>query len=248
MVETKVEPLESNIIKNEGHANQLHNWLKEDGSDGRLRLLYRGSQDGLSNQTFHSKCDNKGCTLSVIEKSDGYVFGGYSNTPWKSTGSYQVANKAFLFTLSGGDIASPCKMKLKIDNDSREVRCLSRYGPVFGRCNDLQVEGSNVHLNMGVSYESGPSEQLPRINTIKEMEVFQVTGKSSASKRKKQTKRKMAKEKPIKRFSEDVNAAKLTPNRSLSYKPNRRYFSLKGASKMSIILSLLLQVATQKMP
>ena len=58
---------DSNIIKDETQATKLNDWLKEDGSDGKLRLLYRSSRDGRSDNTFHSKCDDKGCTLTVIE-------------------------------------------------------------------------------------------------------------------------------------------------------------------------------------
>ena len=57
----------SNITKDEGHANQLHNWLKEDGSDGEFGLVYRSSRDSLSGVCFYSKCDNQGRTLTIIE-------------------------------------------------------------------------------------------------------------------------------------------------------------------------------------
>mmetsp|Transcript_43239 Transcript_43239/g.90853 ORF Transcript_43239/g.90853 Transcript_43239/m.90853 type:complete len:233 (-) Transcript_43239:515-1213(-) len=68
-----VEMPDSNIIKDESHVTQLHDWLMEDGSDGAFSLLYRSSRDGLSSTSFHSKCDNKGCTLTVIETTDGHV-------------------------------------------------------------------------------------------------------------------------------------------------------------------------------
>ena len=80
-----VELPDSNIINNNGHWEILHDWLKEDGSDGEFSLLYRGTRDGLSGSAFHSNCDNKGCTLTIIETTDGKVFGGYSNTPWSSS-------------------------------------------------------------------------------------------------------------------------------------------------------------------
>jgi hypothetical protein len=63
---------DSNIIKDEGHCRILHDWLKEDDSDGELSLLDRGSRDGLSNEAFHLKCGDKGCTLTIIETTDGH--------------------------------------------------------------------------------------------------------------------------------------------------------------------------------
>lgn len=80
----KMKTLDSSIIKKGSHVELLHNWLKEDTLDGDFQLLYRSSQDGQSNAAFHSKCDSKGCTLTIIQTTDGLVVGGYSNTPWDS--------------------------------------------------------------------------------------------------------------------------------------------------------------------
>ena len=67
------------IITNFSLASLLHDWLREDGSDGEFHLLYCSSWDGLSGEKFQSKCDNKGCTLSMIEATDDLTVGGYSN-------------------------------------------------------------------------------------------------------------------------------------------------------------------------
>jgi hypothetical protein len=172
----KVEMHDSTIIKDGRHCIMLHDWLKEDDSDGDFTLLYRGSRDDrLSSQAFHSKCDNKGCTLTLIETTCGTVIGGYTNTSWSSSGGWSRANKAFLFALSGSSISSPFKMKLKNEQKQCAIYNYSSYGPTFGAGHDLKVEGSNVHVfNPGSSYHT---EQLPsRSFTIKEMEVFQVSG------------------------------------------------------------------------
>ena len=92
---------DSVIVKDNDHVAQLHDWLNDEGSDGKFELLYRSTRDGLSASAFHSKCDNQGCTLTIIETTGGFVVVGYSNTPWKSNGGCHVANKAFLFVLSG---------------------------------------------------------------------------------------------------------------------------------------------------
>ena len=108
---------DSTIIKDAGDCVMLHEWLEENGPDGEFSLLYRGTRDGITNDAFHFRCDSVGCTLTVIETTCGKVFGGYSNTAWSSTRGYKGANQAFLFALSGGGISSPCKMKLKDEND-----------------------------------------------------------------------------------------------------------------------------------
>ena len=44
-------------------------------------LCYRASSHGRSASTFHSRCDGKPHTVTIIRKSS-YVFGGYTDIPW----------------------------------------------------------------------------------------------------------------------------------------------------------------------
>jgi len=172
---------DSNIIKQYSDVKILHDWLKEDGSNGDLNLLYRSSRDGLTAQDFHNKCDNKGRTIVIIQTTEGGVIGGYTNTAWKGSQScYGFANKAFLFALSGFGLTSPCKMKLKNASRQYAIYNHSSCGPAFGRY-DFTVNNSKVHLGIGGAYERGPSKQLTRGKSydIKEMEVFQVTDNPS---------------------------------------------------------------------
>ena len=41
-------------------------------------LLFRKSRDGSTPMDFHNKCDNKGFTITFIETTNGYKFGGYT--------------------------------------------------------------------------------------------------------------------------------------------------------------------------
>ncbi|KAL7494177.1 hypothetical protein ACHAWT_002900 [Skeletonema menzelii] len=194
----------SNIIKKPSHFDTIHQWLKEDGSDGDLKLIYRTSRDGLSNQMFHNECDNVGPTCIVLETDEGHVLGGYSNTPWQSSGGYMTADKAFLFALHGFGITSPIKMKL---NDSNEyaIEANSSYGPIFGDHDHedtmlvcLDEDSSYIRLESGGAYEDTPwqGEEC----SIKEMEVYQVAGgqRSLNSAKKPPT---------VDRFTKDVNEA-----------------------------------------
>ena len=45
-------------------------------------LLFRKSRDGSTPNDFHNKCDNKGITITFIETTKGYKFGGYTELPW----------------------------------------------------------------------------------------------------------------------------------------------------------------------
>ena len=65
--------------------------------------LYRGSRDGMTARAFHGACDGKGATLTLIRADVGeakYVFGGYTSTPWGSSGGYLRCENAFLFSVT----------------------------------------------------------------------------------------------------------------------------------------------------
>lgn len=53
------------------------------GKDKSYKLLYRGTRDGFLNKDFHSNCDGKGETISLVKTSTGRVCGGYTNIPWQ---------------------------------------------------------------------------------------------------------------------------------------------------------------------
>ena len=72
---------ESWILTNEEHRSVLTGWLSS--QEGKWRLLFRGSRDGFQAQTFHSKCDKKGPTVTIM-KSGNYIFGGFTEKSWDS--------------------------------------------------------------------------------------------------------------------------------------------------------------------
>ena len=73
---------ESEILTSEEHQQSLKGWLPTD-LNGEWRLLFRASRDGFGSETFHSKCDNKGPTITVV-KSGANIFGGFTEKSWTS--------------------------------------------------------------------------------------------------------------------------------------------------------------------
>ena len=51
------------------------------GNDSNWALCWQTSTHGWAASTFHSRCDGKKHTITVIRK-DQYVFGGYTDIPW----------------------------------------------------------------------------------------------------------------------------------------------------------------------
>ena len=76
---------ESVILTNENHRSVLKDWLPS--LEGKWRLLFRASQDGSAAETFHSKCDNKGPTVTIV-KNGNNIFGGFNEQSWTGMFSY----------------------------------------------------------------------------------------------------------------------------------------------------------------
>ena len=58
----------------------VKNWLNN--RYFQAQLLFRKSRDGSKSEDFHKKCDNKGITITFIETTDNYIFGGYTELEW----------------------------------------------------------------------------------------------------------------------------------------------------------------------
>ena len=66
-------------------------------------LLYRAIRDGFTSQAFHSKCNGKRNTITIIKNNLNYMFGGYASSAW-NIGWISDTN-AFLFSLRKGGIS-----------------------------------------------------------------------------------------------------------------------------------------------
>ena len=80
----KVIVSKDSVILSSDQRETLVNWLKESRSinnNSFTELLYRASRDGWGASNFHSCCDNKGPTVTVV-KSGNYIFGGFTDQSW----------------------------------------------------------------------------------------------------------------------------------------------------------------------
>ena len=81
------------VILSSEQRETLVNWLKESRTitNDSDKLLYRASRDGWAASNFHSCCDNKGPTVTVI-KSGNYIFGGYTEQHWDGKSYHTITN------------------------------------------------------------------------------------------------------------------------------------------------------------
>ena len=172
--------LDSKIIAgNVEDKEVVRKWINPEVSF-KTKLLYRLSRDGASIFNFHSKCDNKGPTLILIESYDQNKFGGYTSATWDMFSSiYKNGTKTFLFSLTRSK-KYPRKSNIQYNGDifsgSRDV------GPWFG-IHDLYFYGT---MNDCYSYKysgqcafldgNGIVDKTSIDNSIvvKEVEAYQI--------------------------------------------------------------------------
>ncbi len=151
----------------------------------RWALIYKASRDGFDANAFHTRCNNKGPTMTIIQSSNNYLFGGYTCTPWTSdAGYYKHDTTAFLFTLTNPHNIPPTKYIIKPDNSQHAVYHRNDYGPTFGGGHDIfLVNASNLNKS---SYTGFPNTYLDttgngnntftgaRNFTVSDIEVFKL--------------------------------------------------------------------------
>jgi hypothetical protein len=127
------------------------------------RLLYRASEHGFAAQSFHSRCDNQANILTVIKTTKGFIFGGYTQTPWKNLYKNRCEfgyfwcvpdREAFIFSLINRD-NKPIKMN--VADAENAVTYASWGGPNFGASDFCIANNSNLNSesfsNLGSVYQ-----------------------------------------------------------------------------------------------
>ncbi|KAM7442717.1 hypothetical protein ABFA07_008366 [Porites harrisoni] len=167
---------ESVILTNEEHRRVLKGWLPE-GLAGEWHLLFRASRDGFRASTFHSKCDNKGPTVTIV-KSGGNIFGGFTKRAWESGSGYLQCSQAFLFSLVNPSGLGPTKMSLVTGKEAYAIFCGdTTVGPSFGGGCDLYISDNETFSNLGHTYQRPSGKQKTfftdtRNFTFTDYEVF----------------------------------------------------------------------------
>ena len=141
----------------------------------KYTLLFRATRDGYRSSNFHSKCDGKSNTVTLVETMTGRRFGGFSDAQWDQSGSHKTGSNGFLFSLDNNEIY--------YNKDNRyNIYCHSSYGPTFGTGHDFYIcdscnSSNSSYDNSGNSYETnGKQYALAGSNNflVRDYEVFQL--------------------------------------------------------------------------
>jgi len=171
-----------------GESNRYDEFIRkvyEWSGYNNMKLLYRGTRDGMTYNIFHSKCNNQGPTITLFKNDKGNIFGGYASTDWTSSNSYKSAPDSFLFTLTNIHGSEPTKFPNS--NTSYSIYDASNFGPTFGGGYDIEtLYNSNYSfcswfphsyqdiLGKGRSIFTGDLNNSNTNFNLKEIEVFKV--------------------------------------------------------------------------
>jgi hypothetical protein len=156
-------------------------------SGKRFKLLWRGSRDGFGLEQFHGRCDGHANTLTLIEDTDGNIFGGFTPVEWdwgdglgKWKGDRSL--RSFLFTLKNPHNFPARKFALKAEE--RAIYWCSSCGPHFcdiGVSDNCNANTDCFNLYFGDSYAYGTGMDGNTFFTgssdftVMEIEVFEIT-------------------------------------------------------------------------
>ena len=143
----------------DNYHDQIIKWLPK---NSEWDVCYRASRDGWSANNFHTKCNDKGPTLIIIQVGQ-YIFGGYTDASWARHGLliYKSAPNSFIFSLRNKDKLKPFKAPLKDPNTINAIE-VGGSGPRFGSGPDLSVlseqfgSAKSGFTNFGVTYRPPP--------------------------------------------------------------------------------------------
>jgi hypothetical protein len=137
-------------------SQNLEELLKKKDLNGRKwSLLYQGSRDGFEASDFHSCCDNKPNTLTIVKSTSGNIFGGFTSVEWNSISQWQYDKTAFIYSLVNKE-NRPLIFEHS-SSDKNSIGLNSNFGPVFGfGCDfaiyDISNTNTNSYSKLGKTY------------------------------------------------------------------------------------------------
>lgn len=118
-------------------------------------LLYRASIHGFSVEAFHSKCDFKPRTITIIRSNYNSVFAGYTTQTWEGN-DYKYDESAFILSLRRKGASS--NDRFSTHNPNFAIQSNKNQGPTFGY--DIIIR-NNSNIDVGSSSNLGHSYTVP---------------------------------------------------------------------------------------
>ena len=156
------------------------NFVKKIFKNKKFNLLYRATIDGDAFTTFHSKCDDKGTTLSLFKTDKNRKWGAYSEYPWNSSNGCDPYknnsnSKYFLINISDKKKYLPKKNHTRFNGGHSNVWFCDTMG--ISSNSILSIDGGTENKGINSLYENYVKEyEITGGNkfTCVELEVYQV--------------------------------------------------------------------------
>ncbi|CAF1435624.1 unnamed protein product, partial [Adineta steineri] len=151
------EGFSNGILLQPEHKLKLNEFYGK--ANQKWELIYKATRHEFYASAFHSCCDYKGPTITIIQSNNNYIFGGYTSISWTSSndGQYKNDGEAFLFTLTNPYNIPPTKYTIKPDRVAYAVYHKNSYGPTFGDGHDIRIHSSSDNSCSTSSYTSFPA-------------------------------------------------------------------------------------------
>ncbi|KAF2073001.1 hypothetical protein CYY_005679 [Polysphondylium violaceum] len=174
-------PISSKIFNLENFQDSIMpNWFSR---KHELSLLFRASEHDFRASSFHSHCDAKGATITLIQTTNGDIFGGFNSQSWNSKGYNYGDIGCFIFYLKKDEKINPIRYTPVPDPDDGKYCFVfgdSHFGPVFAldifindQCNqndNIVYQPFHYYSNNNTKHKNSPAIYFK----VKEYEVFQV--------------------------------------------------------------------------
>jgi hypothetical protein len=119
-------------------------------------LIYRATRDGFKASSFHSKCDSKAKTITIIKTKDNYVFGGYTAASWDRKIGYKTDMDAYIYGLMRNGVFDTSKYNISEEYQQNAIYGEPSYGPTFGGEHTIHIcDRSNVNRGSYTHGENG---------------------------------------------------------------------------------------------
>ncbi|KAF2068648.1 hypothetical protein CYY_010027 [Polysphondylium violaceum] len=188
---------ESSSILNYSEFKIISDWIDKTKLTN-FELLYSASENNKFNASaFHLACVGKGATITVIETTDGCIFGGYNSQSWEILNDDKLSNirryyhgscyyfygddKCFIFTLVNKHGIPPTKYLPDKDNGyyvgSNIEPPVFAYGYKDYGHNDIRIGEEFSHQMFPTTYIDTTGKGNTTLNpsskfTIKHLEIY----------------------------------------------------------------------------
>ena len=163
------------IIQDKKQVDIIEKWISPK-KFFKCKLLYDAKENGDKVSTFHSLCDNKGATLTIISTSNDKIFGGYLSKSFSENSGWIHDDDAFIFSLNYNEKYS------SLDNTYTFYGGKDR-GPTFGGYNIevfdnfLNHEKNKYNLCSGTynfhERYKGSKDQYFKVNELMVYQIYE---------------------------------------------------------------------------